>query len=370
MTGQSCMTPPSATNSGRVRSKMKVKLISFTKTGGILCRRLQRELNLLDFEAEGCCKYAVPGLKLLTETIGTYTKRAFDNGEAMVFIGAAGIAVRAVAPNIRAKDCDPPVLVIDEKGKYVIPILSGHLGGANRLAVGMARILSAEPVITTATDIGEKFAVDVWAQDIGCHIANVENIRHISAAVLREEVIGLYSEFPVEGQVPAFLCESDKPAAGICISAGYKKCFTHTLYLIPRQYVLGIGCRKDTPYEDMLAFVNSLLERQGIQPFQLCAVASIDLKAREKALLRLSKYFKVPFCTFSSQELSQVPGCFTKSDFVEKTTGVDNVCERAAVKAGNGRLVTGKCSHRGITAAIAINEWRCRFENTTGIFGS
>ncbi len=348
---------------------MKVNLISFTKAGGILCRKLQQELNLQGFEAVGCCKYALPELELLTQTVGAYARRAFENGEAMVFIGAAGIAVRAIAPNIRSKDCDPPVLVIDEKGRYVVPILSGHLGGADRLAVRIAAILSAEPVITTATDTENKFAVDVWAQDIGCHIANIENIRHISAAVLREELIGIYSEFPVEEPIPAFMCMSDKPVAGMCISVEYKQCFTHTLHLIPRQYVLGIGCRKDTSYEDLLEFVSSVLGRQGIQPFQLCALASIELKAREKALLQLSRHFKVPFKTFSSLELSQVPGCFTKSDFVKKTTGVDNVCERAAVKAGNGTLIAAKCSYRGITAAIAVNEWRCRFENITGIFG-
>lgn len=370
MKDQNSMTLLLHMNSERVQNSMKIQLTSFTKAGGILCKRLRQELVKLGYEAEGCCKYATDDLMLLTEDVRTHTKKAFENCNAVIFIGAAGIAVRAIAPYIRSKDSDPAVLVIDEKGRYVIPVLSGHMGGANSLAVRLADILSAQPVITTATDINRKFAVDSWAEEHGCFIANIENIKYISAAILRDETVGLYSDFPVDGSLPEYIDTSDNAHAGICISREYKKKFSHTLHLIPKQYVLGIGCRKNTAYENLLEVVNSVLCSHGILACEVGAVASIDIKAGERALIMLAKHLKIPFYTYSARELSEVQGSFSQSDFVRETTGVDNVCERAAVKAGNGRLAACKYSRNGITVAIAQKEWRCSFEDNTGIFGS
>ncbi len=357
-------------NSERAQNSMKIQLTAFTKAGGILCSRLRQELVKAGDEAEGCCKYVTDDLMLLTEDIRTHTKKAFENCDAVIFIGAAGIAVRAIAPYVCSKDSDPAVLVIDEKGRYVIPVLSGHMGGANSLAVRVAGMLSAQPVITTATDINRKFAVDIWAEENGCFIVNTENIKFISAAILRGETVGLHSDFPVDGSLPHYIDSSGNSHTGICISREYRQCFTHTLHLIPRQYVLGIGCRKNTAYESLLEIVNSVLCSHGILACEVGAMASIDIKAGEKAMIMLAKHLKIPFYTYPAQELSQVEGSFSQSDFVKRTTGVDNVCERAAVKAGNGRLVAGKYSRSGITVAIAQKEWRCSFGNNTGIFGS
>ncbi len=370
MKDQNSMTLLLHMNSERVQNSMKIQLTSFTKAGGILCRRLMQELVNIGYEAEGCCKYATEDLMLLTENIRTHTQKAFEDCNAVIFIGAAGIAVRAIAPYIRSKNSDPAVLVIDEKGRYVIPVLSGHMGGANRLAVRIADILSAQPVITTATDINRKFAVDTWAEENGCFIANTEIIKHISAAILRGETIGLYSDFPVDGSLPDYIDTSGNAHAGICISREYRQCFRYTLHLIPKKYVLGIGCRKDTGYQNLLEVISSVLSSHGISDCEICAMASIDIKAGEKALIMLAKHLKIPFYTYPAQELSQVKGSFSHSDFVKETTGVDNVCERAAVRAGKGRLAAGKYSRNGITVAIAEKEWRCSFENNTGIFGS
>ncbi len=370
MKDQNSMTLRLHMNSERVQNSMKIQLTSFTKEGGVLCRRLRRELVNLGYEAEGCCKYATEDLMLLTEDIRTHTKKAFEDCNAVIFIGAAGIAIRAIAPFIRSKDSDPAVLVIDEKGRYVIPVLSGHVGGANSLAVRIAGILSAQPVITTATDINRKFAVDTWAEEQGCFIANIENIKYISAAILRGETVGLHSDFPVDGSLPEYIDTSDNAHTGICISREYKQYFPHTLHLIPKQYVLGIGCRKNTAYENLLEVVNSVLHSHGISACEVGAVASIDIKAGERALIMLAKHLKIPFYTYPAQELSAVQGSFSQSDFVRETTGVDNVCERAAVNVGNGRLAAGKYSRSGITVAIAQKEWRCSFEDNTGIFGS
>lgn len=340
---------------------MKIKLVSFTIKGGRLCAMLQNELNRRGHHAEGCCKYAVKGMGLLDCSIGEFTKKVFALCDAIVFIGSAGIAVRAIAPLLKSKQSDPAVLVIDETARYVIPVLSGHIGGANELAQIISEMLGARPVITTATDCNELFAVDSWAVKNDCHIANIEGVKHISAAILNGEEVGLHCDFPVEGELPEGLNRSDSTKTGISISLKNIQPFEHTLHLIPKQFVLGIGCRKNTGYDKLLEFVNSCLRECGISPYEVKAVASIDLKLNEEALITLTRDWKVPFYTYSAQELSMVPGEFTRSSFVEAAAGVDNVCERAAIRACGGKLVLNKTCGGGMTIAVAKQEWRCSF---------
>lgn len=337
---------------------MKIQLVSFTKQGGKLCVRLQEELNRRGHYSVGYCKYVTEGTKLLDCHIKDFTKNAFDVSDAIVFIGAVGIAVRAIAPFIKSKQSDPAVLVVDETAKYVMPVLSGHIGGANALAQTIASILSAQAVITTATDCNNRFSVDTWAVNNGCHIANVENVKYISAAILNGESVGLHSDFPVEGDLPEGLICSNNTRVGICISLENKQYFEHTLQLIPKQYVLGVGCRKNVTYENLLDFVKSVLLEQQISRQEVKLIASIDLKAEEAALLALSREWRIPFHTYSAHELSLVPGDFAESTFVKATTGVDNVCERAAIKACGGKLIVNKTCKDGVTVAIAKKEWK------------
>jgi Cobalamin biosynthesis protein CbiG len=340
---------------------MKIQLAAFTKNGGMLCLRLQQSLNREGHDAEGFSKADIVGLKPLVISLDEFTREAFSVCDAVVFIGAAGIAVRAAAPYIKSKDSDPAVIVIDERGKYVIPVLSGHIGGANRLSEEIASLIGAEAVITTATDINGKFSVDTWAVGLGCRIANIDKIKDISSTILNGEQVGVYSDFPVEGDLPENMVISQKTRVGICISSEYKPYYKSTLHIIPRQYVLGIGCRRDTKYEVLLDFIKFILETNSIPQEEIEAIASIDLKKNEEALLRLSREWKIPFYTYTASELSQVPGVFSESCFVKEVTGVDNVCERAAVKAHNGLLKVKKISRDGITAAVSKKEWRCRF---------
>ncbi len=340
---------------------MKITLAAFTKQGGKLCLNLQQELNRQGYDTEGHSKYQIDGAVALEESLEEFTRKAFGVSGAIVFIGAAGIAVRAIAPYVSAKDCDPAVLVIDERGKYVIPILSGHIGGANALSKIIAKILGAQAVITTATDINDKFAVDSWAVNAGCHIMNINMIKKVSAAILNGEKVGVHSDYPVEGSLPDNVIISDSTNVGICISDSFKPIFSQTLHLMPKQYTLGIGCRKNTRYTELLNFVNFILDINGISPYAIEAIASIDLKINENAIRSLSADWKIPFHTYSANELAELPGVFSKSDFVKEITGVDNVCERAAVKANNGRLVVPKCSWDGITAAVSKKDWRCIF---------
>ena len=125
----------------------------------------------------------------------------FEDCDAIVFIGACGIAVRSIAPFVKSKKIDPAVVVVDEQGQFAISLLSGHIGGANELTEEIAEILRAQSVITTATDLNDKFAVDVFAKKNGCFISDMELAKEISAALLAGKEVGFASDFPWIGEI-------------------------------------------------------------------------------------------------------------------------------------------------------------------------
>ena len=174
--------------------------ICFTAQGKETAMRLLEKLNQQMEMSVDCLDYTgSEHSKPLKQVV----QEAFQEKDAILFIGAAGIAVRLIAPWVRDKMKDPAVLVIDEQGRYTIPILSGHMGGGNELAEAAAQILGAEAVVTTATDLRQAFAVDVFAAENGLVISDRELAKRISAAELRGEKIGFFSDYPVEGTVPA-----------------------------------------------------------------------------------------------------------------------------------------------------------------------
>lgn len=341
---------------------MKIHIIAFTIRGAALCVSLTKELNSLGFDATGFSKYSKEGLTVFNGSLEEFCKDAFLRSNAVIFIGAAGIAVRGIAPFITTKDKDPAVIVIDEFGEYVIPILSGHIGKANELAVKVAEITKGKAIITTSTDLNGKFSVDVWAGKNDLHIENIDNIKYVSAAVLKGEKIHFECDYKVEGKLPEFLTK-EKANAGIHILKGKSdQLFAKTLILRPKEYFVGIGCRKNTREEDLEEFVTATLSKHEICCCLVNAIATIDIKEKEEAIIAFCKKHSYILKTYTSDELSEVKGDFSSSEFVKSIVGVDNVCERAAVLASkNGKLIINKKSRNGITVAVAMGEWRCRF---------
>lgn len=282
----------------------------------------------------------------------------FEQGNLLIFVGAAGIAVRGIAPFVRGKDVDPAVVVVDELGKFVIPLLSGHLGGANACAQKLAKFLNATPVITTATDINKVFAVDVWSKKEQLHIHNIENIKYISSAVLAGRAIGFISDYeditlPSDVKIGIGKGE-DKPESGILIADEYRDVFFDTLWMTPKNYIVGVGCRKNFEIESFEVQLLDFLKKNRIPIPLIKRIVSIDLKADEEAILSFSKKHKIPFQTFSAEELQNIEGEFHKSEFVESVTGVDNVCERSAMLASEAsEIYIGKTLGKGMTIAVA-----------------
>lgn len=351
---------------------MKLAVISFTERGSRLNGAVTELLSRQGYE---CQSYAVSkyaekyGLCALDIPLREWTGQMFAAAEAILFIGATGIAVRSIAPYLEHKTKDPAVVVMDEKGIFAISLLSGHIGGANELAGTLANLTGAIPVITTATDVNGRFAVDVFAKKNHLYITDMNRAKQISADVLDEKKIGFYSDFPVIGSIPEELevWEDQKVfegANGICVSLQeQKKPYKQTLILIPRIVSLGIGCKKGTPSEKIKEKVQEALQMCGISMRSVEQVASISLKAQEPGLVEFAEEYQLPFVTYEAEELQRAKGEFSDSAFVRSVTGVDNVCERSAhLASGNGRLILKKTAGDGVTVAAAVRDWSVDFE--------
>lgn len=316
-----------------------IALIAFTDKGHALARYLARAVQ---GEAVRCPQEA---------SLAAWTALQFERAEALVFVGAAGIAVRALAPHVRHKAEDPAVVVVDEGGRWAVPLLSGHLGGANALAKSLAAVSGGTAVLTTATDSRSLFAVDSWARTQGLAVMEPEGIKRVSAKLLRGEQVLFQSAYPIEGALPRGLCRAmEGREADFAVSL--QKPGGKALWLAPRVLVVGLGCRRGTAEEALRAFVQRVLAAQGWPMEAVAGLASIDAKKDEPGLVALAEALGWTLSFYSAAELRKAPGKYTESAFVEKTVGVGNVCERSAVLAG-GALLVLKWAEDGMTAAVA-----------------
>lgn len=285
--------------------------------------------------------------------------------DALVFIGACGIAVRVIAPHVQDKLTDPCVVCVDEAGQFAVPILSGHVGGGNDLARRMAACTGGTAVITTATDVNGMFSVDQWAARQGLCLDNRGAIKEISAALLEGRPVGFSSDFPVEGPLPGGV-GGEGARVGFAITLDPKASpFPKTLRLYPNILALGIGCRRGTPEAAIAGAVNRALALGGLAPQAVCQVCTIDRKGDEAGLLEFCQKRGLPLVTYPAETLAALPGKFTPSPFVEQTVGVDNVCERSAL-AGGGRLLIRKQAGGGVTVAVARRPYTVRFDEEEG----
>lgn len=323
---------------------MKLELISFTQRGNELAQQLAEALSRRGHQA-ACTR---DGLKA-----EAWAARAFSRSDGLIFVGAAGIAVRAIAPYLRHKSSDPAVVVVDEKGTFVIPILSGHLGGANDLAREIAALIGAVPVITTATDVNGVFAVDQWARRQGLMVRNPEGILPVSSRLLAGETVGFFSAWPISGELPHGLYPVSREDAQVVLDL--HRPAGEALWLCPKKVRVGMGCRRGTPTTALRTLLKEVFAQEGIPQRAVSALCTIDLKKDERGLQELAGELGVPLTTYSAQELAQIPGDFTPSPFVEQITGVDNVCERAALASG-GSLLRKKTARDGVTVALAMEE--------------
>ena len=346
------------------RGKVQVHILYFTRTGSALAAKLAQELareaNVTYASGKGCCK--------------EWTAEHFRRGNVLVYIGACGIAVRAIAPHIGSKETDPAVIVIDEKGENVIPILAGHLGGANEWARKIAELTKGKAVLTTATDVNEIFAVDLFAKENQLLIGDLKKAARFTASLLEEGKASVvtprkYADvIQFEDGIPAELKAYDLPDEQLAGQHGENVALITPdvepstnpdapLRLIPRCVILGMGCRKGKSYEELRGFAEETLRELGLGREAVCAIASIDVKKEEPGLVSLAADLGVPLQTFSAEELEKTElenWTFMESDRVREYVGTGNVCERAAAAAGAGKILRGKTAKDGMTICVGM----------------
>lgn len=337
---------------------MKIALCALTKNGAVLASSLANRLDV-----DCYLKHPFGGAAMATVFDGSLKdliKKVYDQYDAFIMVMACGIAVRAFAPLLQAKDRDPAVVVMDEKGQYAISLLSGHLGGANALTERIAALTGAAPVITTATDINKMPAFDLFAKANDCAIENLDALKYISGALVNGKEVAIYSDFPIAGELPPGVnLYRGKSSENLVVISDAVKEETprgeHTLYLRPRCLYLGCGCKKQTDPAKLRGAVADFLKQSGYSELSLKALCSIDLKKEEPCLLTLAAEREIPFYTFTGQELGTV-AVESGSAFVERVTGVKSVAEAAAKRAAKGETLIGKTVYDGITLSLAKKE--------------
>lgn len=335
---------------------MTAAIFCYSRTGIETAKRVKALLPDTDAVLYTMERFAEPGFLPLQKSVYGLE---FSRRDALIFVGAAGIAVREIAPFVRDKKTDPAVLSIDERANFVIPLLSGHIGGANRLAVMLANALGAVAVITTATDVNGKFAVDEFAARNGCAISDMQLAKSFAAAILERD-LPLQSAFPIISSLPGGVIPGDTGDLGVYIGCDVKTPFEKTLRLVPRKLRVGIGCRRGTPEEAIEAAIRDVFAENRLDLRAISGVFSIDLKKNEAGLLAACRKNGWPVRFYSAEQLRAVPGDFTRSEFVSSVTGVDNVCERAAL-LGAQTLLVRKTALRGVTVAAALEHWEVDF---------
>lgn len=290
-----------------------------------------------------------------------------NNAKAIIFFSATGIAVRTMAPFLRHKSIDPAVVVVDEMVSFAVSLLSGHAGAANEYANYIAKLAGAQPVVTTATDVEGKFAVDVFAKKNGLTMLDWTFAKEISAAILRGDSVSLDTTYEIVGKVPEELSINDSTAKyHIKITSDVLEIYqkkSNELILVPQCYMIGIGCKSNTSEGLIYEAAKICMDMYGADIRGVAAVASIDIKEDEPGLVAFCQSLNVPFMTYDAQTLNAVEGSYTESAFVEQVTGVDNVCERSAVACANTfsrvdgsygqhEFVCRKTAREGVTVAI------------------
>lgn len=347
-----------------------IAIYAVTPKGAALARTLAREVGgsiflperMIDAETD----LEESGFQNLRECVA----ETFCRCSAHIFITAAGIAVRAIAQHLVSKDVDPAVIVLDQNGDHVISLLSGHLGGANRLSQQIAQIVGGVAVITTATDTEQLPSIDMIAQEAGCSIHNLSVVKHINGALLAGEqvilddpadVLGLKRDAFEKYFLPAELVPfSEEDAPSIVVSwrsAELLEPEEKTLLLHPKVLTVGVGAKRGASKDAVLQLIRETFSSHDLAMESIACLVSVDAKKNELGIIQAANTLGVPFLTVSAELLDtiDVPN---PSDAPKHAVGTKSVAEAAALHGAlaqqSARLVVEKQKGNGVTCAVAL----------------
>jgi cobalt-precorrin 5A hydrolase len=325
---------------------MKTAVLALTAGGLVLAEKISSALDQ-------CL------LRRIKSSVATEIRKLWHEVDGLVCIMAAGVVVRSIAPLCRDKKSDPCVVVLDEKGQFVISLLSGHLGGGNHLAWEVARITGGQPVITTASDVTGHTAIDLWAKMNDLVVANPEKLTRISARLVNRGELNLFSDQYLDG-IPADFYPVEKSELAHIVVSSFIPDGYDNLRLIPKNLFVGFGCNRGTTSAEFQSALDDICKIHGIDSRAIAGFASIDIKSDEKGMLEFAERRHLPLQFFSKDQLNTVAG-ITPSAAALKATGAGGVAEPAAILAasstrGSGRLCVRKMKWENVTAAVAAKQ--------------
>jgi cobalt-precorrin 5A hydrolase len=304
-----------------------------------------------------------PAGAVMFKSLSESVAREFHNFSFHIFIMAAGIVVRVIAPYVKSKLSDPAVVVVDDHGKFAVSLLSGHLGGANELARNVAKYLNAVPVITTATDIGQVPAIDTLAMKHDLLIENPEAIKTVHMALLKGQKIRLHDPLNIlqkdlHGWVEPEYRNSMLSQPGVYVDYETTQLSTQFLVLRPKILSVGVGCNRNTDVNEIFASVKDIFFKFNLSINSIDNIATIEAKADEQGILQLAMVLSVPVKFFSRDDLDGVGSVPTPSEVVKKHMGVASICEAAAILASNqGKLLVPKQKTKNVTVAVGLRHF-------------
>ncbi|WP_457553756.1 cobalt-precorrin 5A hydrolase [Desulfobacula sp.] len=339
-----------------MNTENKTAVWVLTRGGLKLSQKLKQAENeyvffISDRFDDGTCDVS---FKSLRECVG----ENFNRYPSHLFIMATGIVIRVIADHIKHKTIDPAVVSMDDTGRYVISLLSGHLGGANQLAHKIADLTGADAVLSTATDVNQVPSIDMIAKKKGLRIENPEMIKKINMAFLEKEKIGLYDPFSffsdfLEGRTIFFSSNTKECGYHVIVDDGIHY-DDECLRLRPLTLCVGIGCNRGTPECEIMDLLKEMFLQNKLSLLSIRCIATIDIKKDENGILEASKSLNVPVVFFENQELDAVKDVKNISQIVKKYTGAKSVCEAAAIlAAANGELIVEKQKTKNVTLAVA-----------------
>ncbi|KAB3539057.1 cobalt-precorrin 5A hydrolase [Alkaliphilus pronyensis] len=337
---------------------MSWAIITLTKGGLYKAKEIKRQISPADIYT--LPKWKEENTEAIEGSFGDFVGDIFHKYDILLFIMATGIVVRAIARYIDNKTVDPAILVMDEKGKHVISLLSGHIGGGNEAALYLSEKIGATAVITTASDVNDSIAVDTLAVKLGCYIDSMEEAKEITAKIVNKERVGILSDVRVDISLPSNIIRFTEYHNSldfdgvIYITSKTNIDLSHPyVQLIPKRIVVGIGCKKGISGDRIVNAIKLALDRYKLHHRSIKTIATIDIKQKEKGIIEAADFFDVALTIIEKNEIKKIENKFQQSKFVMNAIEVGAVCEPCGYLASSrGKCIMKKTSFDGITLSL------------------
>lgn len=331
----------------------KIALWTVTKGAGIsgksISEKIMCDIFILEkFHSDFSENLEFKKMENFTETL----RDNFHRYDAHIFIMATGIVIRKIADLLKGKDIDPAVVVVDENLNFVISLLSGHLGGANELALKLSEKFQMTPIITTSSDITGKIALDTLSERLNCQMESLEKAKKLTSLLVDGQIV----ELMIPDNLQIIREEKNglekKSPRGVVIASNREEIEIMRIY--PKNLILGIGCRRGTAKEQIVSAILEAMEKNNLSLKSIKSFATVDLKADELGLLEAVAELDKPLKIISRDEIREIEDMFGGSDFVKSSIGVRAVSEPCAFLASEkiGTFIEQKYIKDGVTVSI------------------